>query len=90
MSAVIQADKDQVRKQRPFKPISARTAARVILAGVARNKASIVFPAYARVLWWLYRLNPRLLLPLGRKVMERFRAAKLMPPAEGRQTDVAS
>ena len=90
VSPVIHADKNQILKQRPFKTISARAAARVILAGVARNKASIVFPAYARVLWWLYRLNPKLLLPLGRKVMDRFRAAKVMPLAEGLQTDVDS
>lgn len=33
-------------------------AAKVILQGVARNRAIIVFPFHARFLWWLHRLNP--------------------------------
>jgi NAD(P)-dependent dehydrogenase (short-subunit alcohol dehydrogenase family) len=78
VSPVVGAEKDRLRNRRPFKPISAQAAARIILAGVARNKSSIVFPGYARWLWRLHRLDPRLLLPLGRKVIAGFRAAK--PP----------
>ena len=33
-------------------------AARVILRGVARNRAIIVFPFLARYLWWLHRISP--------------------------------
>ena len=87
VSPVIRADQSQTRKQLPFKPISARAAARAILAGVARNKEIIIFPAYARVLWWVYRLYPRLLVPLGRKVTQRFRAAKVTPSAPPRFPD---
>jgi NAD(P)-dependent dehydrogenase (short-subunit alcohol dehydrogenase family) len=54
----------------PFKPMDTRQAVHTILAGVARNRAVIVFPAHARILWWLYRLNLRLLEPLGRRMAE--------------------
>jgi len=33
-------------------------AAKSILGGVRRNKAIIIFPFYARVLWWCYRIFP--------------------------------
>jgi hypothetical protein len=48
-------------------------AAERILDGVARNRALIVFPAYARLLWWGYRLVPALLAPLGRKLIRDLR-----------------
>lgn len=35
-------------------------AATLILDGVGRNQAMIVFPLSARLLWWLYRLSPSL------------------------------
>jgi hypothetical protein len=47
-----------------------RKAARIILDGVARNRAVIVLPAQARILWWLYRLNSSLLGPLGGNMAE--------------------
>jgi NAD(P)-dependent dehydrogenase (short-subunit alcohol dehydrogenase family) len=78
ISPVVNGDENRLRKRRPFKVISAQAAAETILAGVARNRPTIVFPGYARMLWRLYRLDPRLLMPLGRKVIAAFRAAK--PP----------
>jgi NAD(P)-dependent dehydrogenase (short-subunit alcohol dehydrogenase family) len=61
----------------PFKMISADRAARAILRGVRRNRAFIVFPFYGRLLWRLYRLNPRLLAPLARKTVNNFRTARV-------------
>jgi NAD(P)-dependent dehydrogenase (short-subunit alcohol dehydrogenase family) len=81
ISPVVNADKSRLRKRRPFKLITAQAAADAILAGVAKNRPTIVFPRYARMLWRLYRLDPRLLMPLGRKVIAAFRAAK--PPQSG-------
>jgi NAD(P)-dependent dehydrogenase (short-subunit alcohol dehydrogenase family) len=46
-------------------------AAQLILAGVERNQAVIVFPASARWLWRTYRLAPRLLGRLLSPVMRR-------------------
>ena len=74
-----------------FRMIGADGAAQRILAGVARNRAIIVFPWVARVLWWLYRFSPRLLFPLGRRMVRQFRekgsvqvAVPQSQPAPGR------
>ena len=44
VSPVVHADKNRLQKRRPFKMISAEAAAKTILAGVAKNKPSTVFP----------------------------------------------
>ena len=59
------------------KLIGVDKAAHKMLNGVARNRAIIVFPLLARLLWWQYRLSPALVLPLGRKVTREFRAERL-------------
>jgi len=51
--------------------IPADVAARHILRAVARDKRLVVFPLYARVLWWLERLHPNLLRPLRREMLRR-------------------
>ena len=61
---------DEAATRVPFKMMDTRQAVHTILAGVARNRAVIVFPAHARILWWLYRLNSKLLEPLGRRMVE--------------------
>lgn len=43
-------------------------AAQLILRGVERNQGIIVFPFSARLLWWIYRLWPNLVLPIGRRI----------------------
>lgn len=57
------------------KPMDTDDAARRILKGVARNKALIVFPFTAKLMWWLYRVSPSLLAPLARVMAERYRQA---------------
>jgi len=56
--------------------IGIERAAQLILRGVERDQAIIVFPLSARLLWWMYRLSPRLLFPIGRKVVRDFRAKR--------------
>jgi NAD(P)-dependent dehydrogenase (short-subunit alcohol dehydrogenase family) len=68
----VNVDKEKLIGKIPFK-MEATKAAQEILRGVARNRATIVFPAYARIIWWLYRLHPSLLNPLGRRVIKDFR-----------------
>ncbi|HST20425.1 MAG TPA: SDR family oxidoreductase [Blastocatellia bacterium] len=68
--------KEAVLELLPFKLISADKAAQVILQGVARNKAIIVFPFYGRILWWLQRMNHSLINPISRKMVKDFRASK--------------
>jgi NAD(P)-dependent dehydrogenase (short-subunit alcohol dehydrogenase family) len=48
-------------------------AAAKILRGVERNAAIIVFPFYAKLLWWLYRLHPQIVVDVHRKTAQAFR-----------------
>jgi short-subunit dehydrogenase len=66
----------------PLKFISAERAADRILKGVQRNKNFIVFPFYARLAWWIYRIHPNLLIPLNKALANKFRRIK-KPVPEG-------
>jgi NAD(P)-dependent dehydrogenase (short-subunit alcohol dehydrogenase family) len=57
----------------PFKYVDVGVAARKVLRGVERNKPMIVFPFYARLLWWLTRLNPENAVNVNRKTAQAFR-----------------
>ncbi|HTD86110.1 MAG TPA: SDR family oxidoreductase [Candidatus Binatia bacterium] len=48
-------------------------AARAILRGVAKNRGLIVFPWHGKLLWWLYRLSPRLLGPFSAFSVKQWR-----------------
>ena len=63
-------------KNIPFQLVEAKEAARIILRGVARNKAMIVFPGYAKFFWFLSRISAKLVAPLERKTVKDFRAAR--------------
>ncbi len=52
-------------------------AAKIILQGIERNKSVIVFPFYARFVWWLYRLNPSMFQFIFRKVIRDFRKIRI-------------
>ncbi len=75
-ATLVKGDKAAFLSQIPFKLMDARSAARKILRGVERNRAIIVFPFYARLLWWLARINPSLLSPLSRKTVNDFRRTR--------------
>jgi NAD(P)-dependent dehydrogenase (short-subunit alcohol dehydrogenase family) len=70
----VNVDKEKLVASVPFKMMESKKAAQEILRGVARNRAIIVFPFHARIIWWLYRLHPSVLIPLGRRVIKDFRA----------------
>jgi len=57
--------------------ISPEKAARKILNGVEKNKSIIIFPFYARLIWWLYRFNPFIFSLLFRKIIKDFRKLRL-------------
>jgi NAD(P)-dependent dehydrogenase (short-subunit alcohol dehydrogenase family) len=78
-SLIANARVQDIVARMPFKMIGADVAARAILRGVRRNQAFIVFPFYARLVWRLYRLSPRLVGPLARKALADFRAARIEP-----------
>jgi len=75
----VNVDKEKLLASVPFKNMEATKAAQEILRGVARNRAIIVFPSHARIMWWLYRLHPSLLIPVGRKMIRDFRACRYNP-----------
>lgn len=56
------SQKDYDRTTKLF--VAPSAAAVAILRGVERNRATIVFPFSARVIWWLYRLHPVFVAPL--------------------------
>ena len=64
---------DVISNLSSIKMMDATDCARVILRGVARNRAIITVTAFARFVWWLYRLRPTLLAPLERKIIRWFR-----------------
>ena len=75
-SEVINVDKEQLLDLVPFKPMEPDQAARIILRGVQRNRAIIVFPFVARLCWWLYRIHPVLVGPMTRKMVRDFRSLR--------------
>lgn len=76
---VVNISKEKIKESIPFRPIEADRAAEIILRGVGRNKAIIIFPFYARLFWWLSRIHPGLLSPLVRKTMKDFRSSRTKP-----------
>ncbi len=60
----------------PFKFMDVHVAVRKVLQGVERNRPIIVFPFYARLLWWLTRLWPQIGVDLNRKTARSFRRRK--------------
>jgi short-subunit dehydrogenase len=62
-----------IRSLIPFKFLDVDVAVRKILRGVERNRPMIVFPFYAKLLWWLTRLNPEIAVNVNRKTARAFR-----------------
>jgi len=71
--AVIHADKKKLTLPKGIKTLTPVEAAGNILGGVERNRAIIVFPFYAGILWRLYRLCPGAFDLLSRKIIRDFR-----------------
>ena len=59
----------------PFPRLETGKAVATILRGVSRRRERIVFPAYWRWCWLLYRLHPALLSPGTRRLLAAARAA---------------
>jgi short-subunit dehydrogenase len=66
-------DRQGILSVTPFKFMDAGDAARAVLRGVERNRAVVVFPFYARLLWWLTRLHPAIAVAINRKTARDFR-----------------
>ena len=78
-STLLNVSKDEFIAQIPFKMFEPDQAARAIVRGILRNKAVIVFPFHARLLWWLQRLAPWALIRFHREAVRRFRKIRRPP-----------
>lgn len=65
--------KDQVLERIPFRLIEVDTAVARTVAAIAARRSIAVFPFYARVLWWIERLSPRLMDAALRAMMREQR-----------------
>jgi NAD(P)-dependent dehydrogenase (short-subunit alcohol dehydrogenase family) len=65
--------KDQVLERIPFQFIDVDTAVARAVAAIAARRPTAVFPFYARVLWWIERLSPRLMDAALRVMMRQQR-----------------
>jgi NAD(P)-dependent dehydrogenase (short-subunit alcohol dehydrogenase family) len=76
-SPMLNVRNEQTEPALPFKVMAAEVAAQRILAGVARNQPVIIFPLYARLLWWVYRMRVTWLNALGTKLIRDLRRIRL-------------
>jgi short-subunit dehydrogenase len=81
-SPILNVRSEQTPAALPFKVMEADTAAQRILAGVARNQPVIVFPLYARMLWWVYRIHATWLNPLGIRLIRDLRRLRVSTAVE--------
>jgi NAD(P)-dependent dehydrogenase (short-subunit alcohol dehydrogenase family) len=75
-STYVNATREGMLALIPFKFLDVDVAVRKILRGVERNQPLIVFPFYARLLWWLSRLRPQIAVNVNRKTAQAFRRRK--------------
>jgi len=68
----LKVDKQKIFEKIP-KMVEPNRAAQIILKGIRKNKAVIVFPFSARFFTWFYRLHPAFLAPIQRKIIGDFR-----------------
>lgn len=78
-ATVVSVPRDALVRMIPFRFMPVEQAAARILQGIARNEACIVFPFYARVMWWLFRLSPGLIARINGKAIAD--AEKLRVPS---------
>lgn len=72
-SRVLNVDNEELTRDPPFRIVPTAAAVERILKGVDRNEAVIVFPFYARLFWWLFRLRPALMRSSGLRFIREFR-----------------
>jgi NAD(P)-dependent dehydrogenase (short-subunit alcohol dehydrogenase family) len=72
------------------RPIAADRFATLALDQIARNRGVIVVPASAKSLWYLHRLSPRLMDPVGRAVASRVQRKLVRPRPQGSDQDRAA
>jgi NADP-dependent 3-hydroxy acid dehydrogenase YdfG len=73
-SKMIKLDREKVLENLPERfGITPEECARRILKGVEKNKAIIVVTVLAKILWWLYRISPGLIIALQKSNLKKER-----------------
>lgn len=70
---IIGMDREKLIKSLPVKMMTSEDAARRLLRGVCAGKKTIVFPASAKIFWYLAIWFPSLLLPFHKRFLRDFR-----------------
>lgn len=78
-TVTVNVPQDQLNARMPRKMLSATKASEVILDGVSRNQALIVFPASIRWAWRAYRLFPRALERIALPRVRQIRKLRVVP-----------
>ncbi|MBN1365266.1 MAG: SDR family oxidoreductase [Syntrophaceae bacterium] len=77
-SRIVNFDRDKVLAIWP-RGITAEECAKVILNGVARNRATIVVTKLAWFLWTLQRLSPSMTIRIATRYIRKMRSARIAP-----------
>jgi NADP-dependent 3-hydroxy acid dehydrogenase YdfG len=73
-SKMIKIDREKMLAELPDRlGIRPEKCAQIILRGVERNKATIVVTGFAKVLWFIHRINPNLIIWLMKNRMRKSR-----------------
>ena len=72
-SEAVNVSKENLTDILPFRMVPVHKAAEKILKGIERNDAVIIFPGYAKFIWWLHRINARLTARTSRRLITDFR-----------------
>jgi NAD(P)-dependent dehydrogenase (short-subunit alcohol dehydrogenase family) len=83
----VDADTKDVVAQIPVKLVAPEKAAQIVLAGVARKRTVIAFPAYVDRLAFLHRSRPAQFMRLALKQVDQFR--KIERPRQNTAPDVS-
>jgi len=75
-AVMVGVDRKRAEAAVPFRFLEAEDAVGVILRGVRRNRALVVFPWEIRLLWWLDRLAPPLVDGLSALAARRYRTLR--------------
>jgi short-subunit dehydrogenase len=74
---LVNVEKQDILKPKGIKYVDPDKAAKIILQGVEKNKPIIIFPFYARLIWWIYRLVPFAFHLVFRKMIRDFRKIRI-------------
>ncbi|MEM7466322.1 MAG: SDR family NAD(P)-dependent oxidoreductase [Pseudomonadota bacterium] len=75
-SEMVKVPREAVVSNIAFKLVETDVAASKILDGVQKNKSIIIFPFYAKILWWLYRMCPAFVKPVALQLIRDLRKVR--------------